>query len=81
MVPPDSKEQESKGTIKPKRKLCPFVQSPRIDCHFLDMNSYTIPMAVYYCQNHYHQCDIYIREKDKPKDHKKRNGEDDGQAN
>ena len=81
MGPPDSKGHESKGKDKPKRKLCPFVQSPQDECYFLDMNSYTIPMAVYYCQNHYHQCDIYIREKDKPKDHKKRNGEDDGQAN
>jgi hypothetical protein len=75
MVPPDSKEQESKGTNKPKRKLCPFVRSPQIECYFLDMNSYTIPMAVYYCLNHYLQCDIYIKEKDKPKGHKKRNGE------
>ncbi len=75
MVPPDSKEQESKGKDKPKRKLCPFVRSPQDECYFLDMNSNKISMAVYYCQNHYHQCEIYKREKNKPKDHKKRNGE------
>ncbi len=75
MVPPDSKGHESKEKPKPKRKLCPFVRSPQNECYFLDMNSNKISMAVYYCQNHYHQCDIYIREKDKPKGHKKRNGE------
>jgi hypothetical protein len=75
MVMPDSKEPESKKKIRPKRELCPFVRSPQNGCYFLDMNSYTIPMAVYYCQNHYRQCDIYKRETNKPEDRQKRNDE------
>jgi hypothetical protein len=50
---------------KQKRTLCPFVRSPGRDCYFLDMNSNKISMAVYYCQNHYDQCEIYKR-KTKP---------------
>ncbi len=57
---------ESQGATAPegkkqKRTVCPFVRSPSRDCYFLDMNSNKISMAVYYCQNHYDQCEIYKR--------------------
>jgi len=51
--PPEKKNQ--------KRILCPFVRSPHKDCYFLDMNSNKISMAVYYCQNHFKECEIYKR--------------------
>jgi len=78
MKPADPKAQQPKKKIQ-KRMLCPFVQSPHKDCYFLDMNSNKISMAVYYCRNHYHQCEIYKRmtrqKKNKPEGDKKRNGE------
>ena len=49
--PPEKKNQ--------KRVLCPFVRAPHPDCYFLDMNSNKISMAVYYCRNHFKQCEIY----------------------
>ncbi len=51
--PPEKKNQ--------KRMLCPFVRSPDKDCYFLDMNSNKISMAVYYCQNHFKECEIFKR--------------------
>ncbi len=49
--PPEKKNQ--------KKMLCPFVRSPHSDCYFLDMNSNKISMTVYYCRNHFKQCEIY----------------------
>ncbi len=66
MKPADPKVQQPKKKIQ-QRMLCPLVRSPHQDCYFRDMNSNKISMAVYYCQNHYEQCEIYKR-KHKPKD-------------
>ncbi len=74
----DSRDQQPEKKNQ-KRMLCPFVRSPHADCYFLDVSSNQISMAVYSCQNHYHQCEIYksiTREKkNKPDDDKKINGE------
>lgn len=56
----DPKAQQPKKKPQ-KRVLCPFVGSPHKDCYFLDMNSNKISMAVYYCQNHFKQCEIFKR--------------------
>jgi hypothetical protein len=79
MSPQHSKEQDLEEKHNPKRKLCPFVRTPQSECYFLDMNSNKISMAVYYCQNHFRQCEIYKRKK-KPEDHKERIGRDEMQA-
>ncbi len=44
-----------------KRNLCPFLSSSFKDCYSVDMNSNKISMVIYYCKNHYEQCDIYKR--------------------
>jgi hypothetical protein len=77
MQPGDPKDQPPEKKNQ-KRMLCPFVRSPHADCYFLDMNSNKISMAVYYCRNHFKQCEIYKRmtgqKKKKPDGDKKRNG-------
>jgi len=42
-----------------KQQLCPMVANPGKSCYCRDMNSNKISMAVYYCLNHYRQCEIY----------------------
>lgn len=61
MTPNDSDAQQDKARKDKKKKLCPFLSSPFEDCYSLDMDSTKIAMVVYYCQNHFEECDIYKR--------------------
>lgn len=59
--PVEPANQKPRDNKNKKRNLCPFLNSPFKDCYPLDMNSNKISMVIYYCQNHYKQCDIYKR--------------------
>ncbi len=61
MKPIDSTAQKPQTIKDKKKKLCPFLSSLFEDCYSVDMDSTKISMVIYYCQNHFEQCDIYKR--------------------
>ncbi len=59
MNPNNSAAQQPRTKKGKEKNLCPFLSSPFEDCYSLDMDSTKISMAIYYCQNHFEECDIY----------------------
>jgi hypothetical protein len=44
-----------------ERRLCPFVNEPRKECHCYDLRSQNIMEAIVYCGGTYGNCEIYRR--------------------
>jgi hypothetical protein len=42
-----------------KKSMCPIMKSLFEGCYFMELNSRTIGLAVYYCSNHFDECEIY----------------------
>lgn len=42
-----------------KIEICPFVQDPFDNCYCFNLTSRHVSSAIYYCGNHYADCEIY----------------------
>jgi hypothetical protein len=48
-----------KVSIKKKESMCPSMKNLFEGCYFMELNSRTIGLAVYYCSKHFDECEIY----------------------
>jgi hypothetical protein len=40
-------------------KRCPYVENPFEECYVNGLGSAAVEKSVYYCANHFDECDIY----------------------
>jgi hypothetical protein len=46
----------------PKQRLCPFIDEHFHDCFPSDLRSQNVEAAIYYCNGHFEECEIYRRQ-------------------
>lgn len=49
-----------------QQPACPFVKAPLKDCYCSSLNSQVVGQALFYCGDHYAQCEIYKNNTQQP---------------
>ncbi len=56
----EEKMMENEITEEASKRRCPRITNPPSeDCYCIKLTSQCIEMAIYYCGNHYRECEIY----------------------
>lgn len=42
-----------------KKRYCPFIQNPHVDCYCVKLDSQNVENTLYYCGKNFLACEIY----------------------
>jgi len=43
------------------KEFCPFISKPQNDCYCMKLQSEYTEKIIYYCQENYKKCEVYIK--------------------